>query len=145
MTIYDYEIYKDLNTTGNKLFCTFSQEEDLDTLIKEIICKYTILYNKIFILFIKENNEYVCTYNLDLNNVNQILNNTISVHRKKDYNVLYSLNGLNEVIKLENNNVFLDKDIRYNINWSNYKNSILLTQHNKLKQLETKLHRIIEI
>ena len=142
MTIYDYEIYKDLNTTGNKLFCTFSQEEDLDTLIKEIICKYTILYNKIFILFIKENNEYVCTYNLDLNNVNQILHNTISVHRKKDFNVLYTINSLNQVIK-EHNNGKIDNN--FEINWCNYRNSILLTQNSKLKQLETKLHRIIEI
>jgi hypothetical protein len=31
----------------------------------------------------------------------------------------------------------------YQINWSNYKNSILLTQHNELKQFNTKIYKII--
>jgi len=36
-------------------------------------------------------------------------------------------------------------DIRYRVNWQHYRNTILLTQHNELKQLKTKIHQIIEL
>ena len=60
---------KDLN---NKLFCTFTQLEDLDDLLNSITKKYKILYNKIFVLYIKSQDEYVCTYNIDQVNVTGI-------------------------------------------------------------------------
>ena len=34
---------------------------------------------------------------------------------------------------------------KYSINWKHYRNCILLTQHNELKQLNTKIHKIIEL
>jgi hypothetical protein len=36
-------------------------------------------------------------------------------------------------------------DTRYPINWQHYKNTILLTQHDELKQLKTKIYKIVEI
>jgi hypothetical protein len=36
-------------------------------------------------------------------------------------------------------------DTRYQIDWQHYKNTILLTQQNELKQLKTKIHEIIEL
>jgi hypothetical protein len=36
-------------------------------------------------------------------------------------------------------------DTRFAINWNHYKNCILLTQHNELNQLNTKIFKIIEI
>ena len=44
------------------------------------------MYNKIFALYIKSNEEYVITYNVDQGNLNEIPSNTILVHRKKDTN-----------------------------------------------------------
>jgi hypothetical protein len=52
-------------------------------------------------LHIKSNDEYVCTYNVDQPNINNIPENTILVHRKKETNTLYTINALNELIKLE--------------------------------------------
>ena len=49
---------------------------------------------------------------------------------------------LNELIKKLNGGVV---DTKFPINWQHYKNCILLTQHNELKQLNTKIHKIIEI
>jgi len=139
--MYDPNIdnIKDLN---NKLFCTFTSAEGLDFLIEDISQSYTIMYNKMFVLFVKSTNEYVVTYNVDQGNVNNIPENTILVHRKKETNTLYTINALNELIKKLNEGVV---DINYKVNWQHYKNSILLTQHNELKQLNTKVFKIIEL
>jgi hypothetical protein len=130
---------KDLN---NKLFCTFSSLEQLDELLAHITSSYIIMYSKIFVLHVKSNNEYVCTYNVEQGNVSDLPENTILVHRKKDSNTLYTINALNELIKGLNNGIV---DTRYPINWQHYKNTILLTQHDELKQLKTKIYKIVEI
>jgi hypothetical protein len=130
---------KDLN---NKLFCTFTSGEELDELVSELSTVYTIMYNKMFVLFVKSTNEYVVTYNVDQNNVSEIPENTILVHRKKETNTLYTINALNELIKKLNGGVV---DMSYRVSWPHYRNSILLTQHNELKQLNTKVFKIIEL
>ena len=139
--MYDPNIdnIKDLN---NKLFCTFTSIDELEALTRDISQSYTIMYNKMFVLFVKSTNEYVITYNVDQGNVNNIPENTILVHRKKESNTLYTINALNELIKKLNEGVV---DINYRVNWQHYKNSILLTQHNELKQLNTKVFKIIEL
>lgn len=141
-TEYDYEStinYPDLN---NKLFCTFTTLEDLDDLVNDLTNRYEIMYNKMFVLHVKSNDEYVITYNVEQANVASIPANTILVHRKKDTNTLYTINALNELIKSLNGGVV---DPRYRIEWQHYKNTILLTQQNELKQLKTKIHTIIEL
>jgi hypothetical protein len=130
---------RDLN---NRLFCTFTTLEDLDSLIGGLNLKYKIMYNKIFVLHVKSNNEYVCTYNVEQGNISEIPPNTILVHRKKDSNTLYTINALNELIKCLNGGVV---DTKFPIEWQHYKNTILLTQHDELKQLKTKIYKIIEL
>ena len=141
ISIYDFDLLnsKDLN---NKLFCTFTTLENLDSLIHNITARYSIMYDKIFVLFIKSNNEYVCTYNIDQVNASDLPSNTILVHRKKDTNTLYTINALNELIKKLNGGVV---DTKFPINWQHYKNAILLTQNNELKQLNTKIYKIVEL
>ena len=133
------ENFNDLN---NKLFCTFTTNESLDSLLEDIQRSYDIMYNKIFVLYVKSNDEYVCTYNVDQGNINGVPDNTIMVPRKKETNTLYTINALNELIKKLNGGVV---DTSYKINWLHYKNSILLTQQNELKQLNTKIHKIITV
>ena len=142
---YDiYEVDNPINFSdlNNKLFCTFTTLEDIDDLIYSIQSKYTVMYNKIFVLEVKNNNEYVLTYNIDQGNISSIPANTILVHRKKESNTLYTINALNELIKSLNGGVV---DTRFQIDWQHYKNTILLTQQNDLKQLRTKIHQIIEL
>jgi hypothetical protein len=64
------------------------------------------------------------------------------VHRKKESNTLYTINALNELIKKLNGGVV---DTRYQVDWQHYKNTILLTQQNELRQLKTKIYKIIEL
>jgi hypothetical protein len=139
---YDYDFTIDSTLMNNRLFCTFTSLDDLEFLIKDLSNKYTIMYNKMFVLHIKSNNEYVITYNVDQGNINDIPDNTILVHRKKESNTLYTINALNELIKKLNHGAV---DTNFPVNWQHYRNCILLTQHNEIKQLNTKIFKIIEI
>lgn len=128
---------------GNKLYCTFINQEGLDNLIDDLIASHTILYNKIFILRLLNNNEFVCTYNIDVyNSTGNVPEDTILVHRKKESNTLYTINALNELIKALNGGIVNPK---FPINWTHYKNTILLTQNNELKQFKTRIFKIIEL
>jgi hypothetical protein len=130
---------KDLN---NKLFCTFVTEDVLEDMVSSISGAYSIMYNKMFVLFVKSTNEYVITYNVDQGNVNNIPLNTILVHRKKETNTLYTINALNDLIKKLNGGVV---DTNFRVNWQHYNNCILLTQNGDLKQLNTKIYKIVEL
>ena len=138
-SVIDINTVKDLN---NKLFCTFTDLDGLEVLIENIKEKYDIIYNKLFVLEIVGKDEYVVTYNVDQTNLNTIPENTILVHRKKETNTLYTINALNELIKKLNGGVV---DTRYRVDWQHYKNCILLTQHNELSQLNTKIYKIIDL
>jgi|TARA_Y100000768_G_scaffold129106_1_gene95877 hypothetical protein len=133
---------KNISDLNNKLFCTFTDLDNLDELLEEIKSKYTIIYNKLFVLEIVGKDEFVITYNVDQGNVHTIPDNTILVHRKKESNTLYTINALNELIKKLNGGVV---DSSYQVDWQHYKNCILLTQHNELNQLNTKIYKIIEL
>jgi hypothetical protein len=141
---FDYDVEYDYNIAdmSNKLFCTFSSEENLDILIGTIQTKYKIIYNKIFVLHAKSQNEYVITYNVEFGNVSNFLENTILVHRKKESNTLYTINSLNRLIESLNNGIL---DTTFKIDWNDYQNCILLTKGNELKRVNTKLFRIIEL
>jgi hypothetical protein len=126
----------------NRLVCTFSTLDEVDLLVNNIRSTYNIKYNKMFILHVQSSDEYVVTYNVEQGNVNELPENTILVHRKKDSNTLYTINALNELIKNLNGGVV---DTKFPIEWQHYRNTILLTQHSELKQLKTKIFKIIDL
>ena len=140
--IYNTDNLLNISDLNNKLSCTFTTLDLMEDLVRDLSYKYSIMYNKIFVLQVRDNDEYVITYNIDHGNISEIPFNTILVHRKKDTNTLYTINALNELIKSLNGGVV---DTNYKINWQHYKNTILLTQHNELKQLKTKIYQIIEL
>ena len=143
-TVDDFQELGNLNISdlNNKLFCTFTTLGELDELLERISTTYSILYKKIFVLHIKSNDEYVCTYNIEQGNTEGLPANTIMVHRKKDTNTLYTINALNELIKKLNGGVV---DTKFPIDWQHYRNTVLLTQRDELKQLKTKIHKILEV
>lgn len=127
----------------NKLFCSFSPKDRLEERLQEIKSEYTIMYGKIFVLSSPDSNEYMCTYNIEVQGPQTaVLPNTILLHRKKESNTLYTINALNILIKSLNNGVL---DTSFKINWPDYRNSILLTQGDEIKRLSTKIHKIVEL
>lgn len=139
---YDFDRYTLEHGMSNKLFCTFVKEDNLDRLLETIQNKYSITYGKIFVLYSKSNDEYICTYNVDFGNVSNFLENTILVHRKKDTNTLYTINALNTLIKELNEGVL---DTSYKIDWNDFRNCVLLTKGTELRRVNTKLHKIVTI
>ncbi len=139
--MYDYNT-TDSDYMNNRLFATFTQQETIDDLINNLSLSYDIMYKKMFVLFIKSTNEYVITYNVEQGNVNSIPVNTILVHRKKESNTLYTINALNDLIKKLNGGVV---DQSYKVNWQHYRNCILLTQQGEVKQLNTKIFKIVDL
>jgi hypothetical protein len=127
----------------NKLFCTFTTQDELDTTVSDINRRYSILYNKIFILESPQSKELICTYNIDTGNISdKPLPNTILLHRKKESNTLYTINALNALIRQLNNGTL---DTRFIVNWADYKNCILLNTGPELRKLDTAIHKIIDL
>jgi hypothetical protein len=127
----------------NKLFCTFSTKDKLESTLETIKSEYTIMYGKIFVLESQESEEYLCTYNIEIQSDNtRVLPNTILLHRKKETNTLYTINSLNLLIKTLNEGVL---DTSFRIEWADYKNTVLLSQGDELKKLSTKIHKIVNI
>ncbi len=100
---------------------------------------YKIDGGKVYILKNSENpTEIFLTYNVEKNN-GKYFPKTISVHRKKDFNILYSINALNELIKQENGGLFSHT---YQVDWTKFKDSIIVVNDGKIKIMPTKLLRI---
>ena len=129
----------------SQLLCTFTTKESLDKTVKEIINSYTIIFNKIYVLQ-NENNvdELICTYNVDTTqsvDYNKV-SGTISLHRKKHSNTLYTINALNECIKNLNNGVM---DNKFMIPWENFKNMLMVTNSEGLNKINTRIFKIEKI
>ncbi len=127
---------------NNKLYCTFLQDESVDEVVDRILEEHDILFNKIFVLVALDDDKTMLTYNIDGPVYNLQLSNTILVHRKKQTNTLYTINALNEVIKYLNGGVL---DTTYQVDWSKFRNSLLLTRPGGFKKVRTRLKTIIEI
>ena len=98
--------------------------------------------NKIFV-FANEKNlrEIYLTFNIVKNIDSRIkYPNTISVHRKKQTNTLYTLNAMNRLIEDENNGVF---DKTFQLNWELYQNSIILVADPGVKIVGLKLFSVL--
>ena len=127
---------------NNKLYCTFLQDEGVNEVVERILEEHDILFNKIFVLVALDDNKTMLTYNIDGPVYNLQLPHTILVHRKKQTNTLYTINALNEVIRYLNGGVL---DTTYQVDWTRFRNSLLLTRPGGFKKVKTRLKTIIEV
>lgn len=129
-----------------QLLCTFTNRNKLNDIIEEIQNNYKVLYNRIYILEnLNNERELICTYNIILNDdrtLNKPLKNTISIHRKKQTNTLYTINALNEVVCLLNDG---KPDPSFPVPWENYRNTLMITHENGLKMIKTKVFDIVRL
>jgi hypothetical protein len=111
--------------------------------LNEIPQQYKLIDNKIFI-FANENNlrELYLTFNVEKREQVNRYKGTISIHRKKQTNTLYTLNAMNKLIADENDGTF---DKSFQLNWDLYKNSIILTNEIGVKIVPLKLFSISEV
>ncbi len=129
----------------SQLLCTFTTKENLDDTVKNIVDSYIIVFNKVYVLQ-NENNpsELICTYNVDTTkgvDYNSV-KGTISLHRKKYSNTLYTINALNELVADLNNGVV---DSKFVVPWENFKNMLMVTNSDGLNKINTRIFKIINI
>ena len=126
-----------------QLLCTFSGRNKYVSVIDSIISSYDIVFDKIYVFQNEsDTDEFIYTYNVEIGNVGGILEKTISLHRKKHTNTLYTINAVNEIIKKENNGI---PDKNFPIEWKNYRNKLLLTNAEGLHIIPTKIFKIVDI
>ena len=128
-----------------QLLLTFTKVNKLDNTVEDIKNCYTLAFNKIYVLENSNNTkELICSYNINLSAEidGNIPLNTISVHRKKETNTIYTINALNYVIALLNDGKV---DNKFPVPWGNYKNMILATNTDGLKKIETRIHSVVNI
>ena len=127
-----------------QLLCTFTKRNHFNETIDIIIACNDIVFNKIYV-FSNENDHHqlICTYNVEYDeDFMQGIPDTISLHRKKNTNTLYTINALNECIKNLNNGV-LNKD--FTVPWENFSNMLLVTNSDGLNKINTRIYKIIKI
>ena len=128
-----------------QLLATFTTKTELDDTIEKIKGAYTIAFKKIYVLQNESSvNELICTYNVDLEkgaDYNDV-KGTISLHRKKHSNTLYTINALNEVIASLNNGLI---DSKFIVPWENFKNTLMVTNSDGLNKIPTRIYKIIKI
>lgn len=126
-----------------QLLCTFTTKELLQNTLQSIRETYVIVYNYIYILQNKANlDELYITYNINTDYKPETpLEDTILIHRKKESNTLYTINALNQLVKEENGGI-LDKN--FIIDWNKFKNSLILTNTDGTKRIQTRVFEVIE-
>ena len=132
------------------LLATFTRVGNVRRVVSLIKREFDLSSNKIFILGDKRRKgTRIITYNVFRNNdkFSDVVKNTISLHRKKETNTLYTLNALNEVVKEQNGVV----DKNFEVDWEKFRNTMLITYKNDetgenvLKKIRTFLIKIISI
>ena len=132
------------------LLATFCKARNVRTTIDLIMDNFELVGNKIFVLQ-DESDKFkkILTYNIVKGDTlfSNIVKNTISLHRKKDINSLYTLNALNEVIRSQNNG---ELDEKFSVDWEDYKNTVLVTYKeddgtNVLRKINTRLISVINV
>ena len=108
-----------------QLLCTFATKDILEDVLKQIELVYEIVFDKIYVLQNEDNvEELMCTYNVDATSAidyNKVPG-TISLHRKKFTNTLYTINGLNEVVVKLNDGLM---DSKFVVPWEDFRNTLL--------------------
>lgn len=126
------------------LLASFVDKSELYLAMEQISKTININKDSIFV-FVNEDDpaEYILTYNMNPEFANvkfaTIWKNTISVHRKKHTNTLYSLNAMNEFIKSKCGGN-LNRD--YQIDWSKFENQFMIIKNQRLKTLPLRLVKI---
>ena len=128
-----------------QLLCTFTTQKNLEQTTHDISKNFNVVFEKIYVLQ-NETKPYelICTYNVDKDDdvdFNKV-KNTISLHRKKITNTLYTINALNELIKTINNGVL---DTKYQVPWDIYRNMILILGKEGLSKIPTRILKIIDL
>jgi hypothetical protein len=128
----------------SQLLCTFTTADSLDNTIDAIKNTYRLMFNKVYLLQnTEDDSQLILTYNVAKTDSLKMIPppSTISVHRKKHTNTVYTINAINKLIESKNGGKL---DTSFRIDWEELRNTVLVTAYGKLKMVNTKLLKIID-
>ena len=110
------------------LLASFVKEEKLESLISRLKNNFNIDVNNIF-FFMMENGDRLLTYKLQVEvdrriDIKNELPKTIQIHKKGD--TIFTINALNKLIEIESGLEGNVNHKEYQIDWSKFKNKIIL-------------------
>ena len=129
---------------NTQLLCLFTTKEELEKSVSFILGSYILTNPNVFILESKlRPEEAFITFNVEKGS-SAIPSEwkTILVHRKKQSNTIYTINALNEVIKSKTGGQL---DNSYQLDWEDYRNSIITTSNYGYKKIPTKVFKSLNL
>ena len=135
-------------STKTILLCTFVKKQDLCKRLQLIKKAFKVDRNRVFVLNdnTTEYNRFILTYNIvvprddeDQSNYNSI-SHTFRINRNKEYNSLYTVGALNELIREE----YGEYQKNAMVDWSRYPNCLLLIDRDsdELLKIDTSINHI---
>lgn len=134
-----------------KLVCTFVSSDKLNYTLKKIHNSFNVENAKVFeFKDMSQDDKILLTYNIlmprDVDRkdfqISQRVRNTIFIHRNKTSNSLYTIDGLNEAVKIQNNGQI---DVKFPLDWTKYQNQILLEKDEQLNAVPIEFVRIVNL
>ena len=114
-------------TYNRQLLCTFSTNKKFQRDAENIKKFYEIHSNRIFAF----------------SNMRKDISkfpSTILIHRKKEFNILYTLNSMNRLIEEENGS----RDTKYILDWKLYANSLIITGEISVRIIPLTIHDVLD-
>jgi hypothetical protein len=148
LSYFGYKQYGSWSTymqSTTQLLCTFTAAEHLEKTVLEIRDTYHIAFDAIYVLEnVNSPASLCCTYNVfkEAPVKGETPPMTISLHRKKLTNTLYTINALNVLVAELNEGVV---DTKFQVPWEEFQNTILVIANGQLKRINTKLQKIVKI
>jgi hypothetical protein len=126
---------------NRQLLCTFSSFSSYKDDLKDINDLYNPNITRFFVFeSVKNEKDIYITYNIDTSQKFEKFNSTISIHRKKETNTLFTLNSMNRLITEDNNGVF---DKNFQLDWELYRDCIILIGDISVRIINIRLLEII--
>lgn len=122
------------------LLASFIYKEKLEWFINHLDTEFNIQKNRVFgYENLIDDNKIIITYKITLKdgqrlNLKESFPNAVIIHKRGD--ALYTINALNELIKIKFGDEIDAKSVK--INWSDYQNKFILLDNKKLTLLNIK-------
>ncbi len=136
---------------STRLVITFTDTTIMPTVVETIKKNFTVENNKLYVYKdLSQLDKLLLTYNIlvpegatkETFQLNKKVRYTTYIHRRRDTNTIYTINGLNEAIKFLNDGV-LDK--QYVIDWKVFENKLLLEKNNELNAVPIEFCRMYDL
>jgi hypothetical protein len=120
-----------------KLVITFCDKSLLEETIDKLQSTYNILFGKMYVFQTDEiENEYLISYNVEIQQNEKLYDNTVVCHRRKDEVdgsiTIFTMNGLN----------YLKNKMGDDFKWSDYDKCFILIRDEKFTSLKLQLQQI---